>query len=293
MQLAQRKAIVLAVVVLIVFLLASSVAKNRYQFPLAGKLVSTILSPVEYAIAQTGYRIRGAVKFAGDIMTVHQRNQTLAAENERLRLANLELTEAMAENARLRTLLEYKKEVPQLTFAVAAVIARSPSSWSSTLVINKGSADGIAKDMPVVTAQGLVGNVAQVFPHSSHVQLMIDARSAVGALVQRPESRVAGIVEGNGARPLSPCLINLARDADIIKGDKVITSGFGGIYPKNIMIGEVVEVVNEEGGLLKYAVLKPAVDFDRLEEVLVIVRSQIMTQPSGTPLQPPAKGAAR
>jgi rod shape-determining protein MreC len=92
--------------------------------------------------------------------------------------------------------------------------------------------------------------------------------------VQRPESRVAAIVEGNAAKPLAPKMVNIARDADIIKGDKIITSGFGGIYPKGLLLGEVTDVVNEEGGLLKYAVLKPAADFDRLEEVAVIVRSR-------------------
>jgi rod shape-determining protein MreC len=85
---------------------------------------------------------------------------------------------------------------------------------------------------------------------------------------------VAAIVEGNGTNSFMPKMVNIARDADIIKNDKIITSGFGGIYPKGLLVGEVVDVVNEEGGLLKYAVLKPAVDFDRLEEVLVIVRSR-------------------
>ena len=135
------------------------------------------------------------------------------------------------------------------------------------IVINRGSEQGITKDMPVVTPQGLVGNVIQVFGNTAKVQLILDPRSAVGSLVQRTESRTAAIVEGSGTTPLSPRMVNLARDADIIKGDKVITSGWGGIYPKGLVVGEVTAVVNEEGGLLKYAVLKPAVDFDRLEEV--------------------------
>lgn len=182
-------------------------------------------------------------------------------------------------------MLDYKKSAPQFDFVTAAVVARDPGTWTNIIVINRGTAQGIAKDMPVVTSQGLVGNVVQAYSSTAKVQLILDPRSAVGALVQRPESRVAAIVEGNGARPLSPRMVNLARDADVIKGDQVITSGFGGIYPKGLMLGEVVDVVNEEGGLLKYAVLKPAVDFDRLEEVFVIVRSRepIPVVPSQTP----------
>jgi rod shape-determining protein MreC len=132
----------------------------------------------------------------------------------------------------------------------------------------------LTKDMTVVASQGLVGSVVSVYNNSAKVQLILDPRSAVGCLVQRPESRVAGIVEGSGANPLAPRMVNIARDADVIKSDKIITSGFGGIFPKGLLVGEVADVVNDEGGLLKYAVLKPAVDFDKLEEVLVIVRSR-------------------
>ncbi|MBP2662491.1 MAG: mreC: rod shape-determining protein MreC [Firmicutes bacterium] len=103
---------------------------------------------------------------------------------------------------------------------------------------------------------------------------------------------MAGIVEGSGINPQNPHMVNIARDADIIKSDKIITSGFGGIFPKGLLVGDVVDIVNDEGGLLKYAVLKPAVDFDRLEEVLVIVRSreplpEALTQtPIGKTTQP-------
>ncbi|MPN17613.1 Cell shape-determining protein MreC [bioreactor metagenome] len=142
--------------------------------------------------------------------------------------------------------------------------------------------------MPVVTPQGLVGNVVNAYPNSAKVQLILDPRSAVGSLVQRPESRVAAIVEGNSASKFTPHMVNIARDADIIKGDQIITSGFGGIYPKGLQVGQVTDVVNEEGGLLKYAILKPAVDFDRLEEVLIIVgsREPVPTLPVA-PQKPP------
>ena len=191
----------------------------------------------------------------------------------------------------------------QFDFVTATVIGRDPGNWTSTIIINRGLADGITKDMPVVTPQGLAGNVISVFNNTSKVQLILDPRSAVGSLVQRPESRVAAIVEGYGPNPLTPRMINVARDADIIKGDKIITSGFGGIYPKGLLVGEAVDVINEEGGLLKYAILKPAVDFDRLEEVFVIVHSRepapVLPQPvqptTNAPTTPPAtpKGAVR
>lgn len=270
----QKRSVVLAVAVLIVLLLAASAAAGKFRFPVAERLVAVVLTPFENALAKVSDRLRSSVRFVGDIATAYRDNQALKAENEQLRQQILQLNEVMAENARLKISLDYKKSLPQFDFIFAAVIARDPSSWTSTVMIDRGSSDGIAKDMPVLTADGLIGNVVQVFPHSAKVLLLTDSNSAVGSLVQRPESRVAGIVEGADAPLLAPRMVNLARDADVIKGDKIITSGLGGIYPKGLLIGEVTEVVNEEGGLLKYAVLKPAANFDRLEEVQVLVRSR-------------------
>ncbi|VBB07863.1 rod shape-determining protein mrec [Lucifera butyrica] len=275
------------VAVFTVFLMAIFTSHGQYRFTITEQIVTTTLAPVESIAAKIGYTLRQFSTSAGQLFTVYQDNQNLRAEIEQLRQNDINLTEIMAENARLRAILDYKKAAPQFDFVVAAVIARDPGTWTNIIVINRGSADGLAKDMPVVTPQGLAGNVTEVYAHTAKVQLLLDPRSAVGALVQRPESRVAGIVEGNGTVPMSPRMINLARDADILKGDKIITSGFGGIYPKGLLIGEVVDVVNEAGGLLKYAVLKPSVDFDRLEEVMVIIRSR-----EPVPTIPPAVSSA-
>lgn len=282
-------------VVVAVFLLANSAARGKQQFVFMERIITTVLAPVESLAAKAGYSFRQATSFTGQMITVYRDNQALKAENEQLRQTNLNVSEISAENVRLRAMLDYKKGAPQFDFVVATVVARDPGTWTSTIIINRGTEHGIGKDMPVVTPQGLVGNVVQVYNSTAKVQMILDPRSAVGALVQRSESRVAAIVEGNGANPLAPRMVNLSRDADIINGDKIITSGFGGIYPKGLVIGEAVDVVNEEGGLLKYAILKPAVDFGKLEEVLVIVRSR---EPVPVPVQPQvqppaAKGTAQ
>ncbi|HWR07987.1 rod shape-determining protein MreC [Sporomusa sp.] len=304
MRFIHKKAVILVVAVLTVFLLAGTIAKGKYQFTFMEQVVITLLTPVEYVLTKVGYGVRETGSFTGQLMTVYRDNQTLKAEIETLRQNSVNVTEILAENTRLRTMLDYKKGAPQFDFVTAQVIARDPGTWTSIIMINRGAADGIAKDMSVVTAQGLVGSVINVYNNAAKVQLILDPRSAVGCLVQRPESRVAGIVEGSSSNPVSPHMINIARDADIIKSDKVITSGFGGIYPKGLLVGEVLDIVNDEGGLLKYAVLKPAVDFDRLEEVLVIIRSREpiavpqsvtpQTTPGQTSVQSaPAKGTSR
>jgi len=269
-----KKTVILLVAVVIVFLLASSLAQGKIKFAFMEKIITTVLAPVEYVVSNVGFTFRTISLSTGELMTAYRDNQKLRAENDELRQNNLNVTEIAAENARLKAMLDYKKGVPQFDLVTAAVVGRDPGNWTSTIIINRGTADGVTKDMAVVAPQGLIGSVVTAYANVAKVQLVLDPRSAVGALVQRPESRVAAIVEGHSGTPLTPRMVNIARDADIVKGDKLITSGFGGIYPKGLLIGEVIDIVNEEGGLLKYAVLNPAVDFDRLEEVSVIVGSR-------------------
>lgn len=303
MGLFHKKTVILVVAVLTVFLLAGSQAQGKYKFAFMEDVITTVLAPIQSVFSNVGFHFRKIGLSTGELMTAYRDNQALRAENEEIRQNNLNVTEIAAENIRLRSMLDYKKTANQFDLVTAAVVGRDLGTWNHTIIINRGTADGIAKDMPVITPQGLVGNVVTVYSNAAKVQLVLDPRSAVGTLVQRPESRVVAIVEGSSASPLMPRMVNIARDADIIKSDKLITSGFGGIYPKGLLIGEVIDIVNEEGGLLKYASIKPAVDFDRLEEVFIIVRSRepipvLPPQPVGTNTTPakiavPPQGATR
>jgi len=124
--------------------------------------------------------------------------------------------------------------------------------------------------MAVITPDGVVGFISDAFSDSARVQLMTDPRTSVGAVVQRPESRVASVVRGNGNMPLEPQFVNVAKEADILEGDTLITSGFGSIYPKGLYIGKIVSIHMDDSDFVKYAVIEPGVDFSKLEEVFVI-----------------------
>ena len=156
------------------------------------------------------------------------------------------------------------------------------------IVIDRGTSDGVQENMPVVTEKGLVGHVVEAGPNYAKVQLILDPRSSVGTLVQRAESRVVGIVEGDPANPTMPRMVNVPKNADIQEGDVIVTSGFGGMYPKGLIVGLVSSLENDEAGLLKIALLEPAVDFQRLEDVAVIVASrEAPPEPLKTPQQTP------
>ena len=269
-----RRTIILWVAVFIVGLLAFTTVKGNYDLKISENVVNTILSPFQSAITSISNVTKKIGVISWEMVTVYEQNKMLRSEVEQLRQRDVNVNEIMAENTRLTNILNYKNAVKQFDTAVAKIISYDSSNLTNSITINLGAKDGMQKNMPVITPQGLVGTIVAVYEHSAKVQLILDPRSAVGAIIQRPESRVIGIMQGSvGVQTLAK-MVNIPRDADVVVGDNVLTSGYGGLYPKGIVIGEVVEVTNEAGGLLKYATVKTAVDFYRIEEVLVIVNSR-------------------
>ena len=171
------------------------------------------------------------------------------------------------ENARLRGLLNFRKAIPY-TSIPAPVIGRDPSNWSNSLIIGKGSLSGIKRNMAVMSTRGLVGRITEVGKFYSKALLITDPSLKVGVLIMR--NRQGGILTG---RPGGRCkIVYIALDSDVKSGDKVMTAGFGSVFPKGILIGEIEKVGKEEGRLYKYAILKPSGDLSMLEEVLCIIR---------------------
>ncbi|RKY39888.1 MAG: rod shape-determining protein MreC [Candidatus Omnitrophota bacterium] len=198
------------------------------------------------------------------------RRPTLEEENKRLRkrIKELEqrivdLEEARQENERLRGLLSFKK--PSYINIPAQVIGESADNWRRIVFLDKGKRDGIERDMPVITKEGLVGKVVNVGLRTAEVMLILDPGSRVGALVQR--TRDTGIVKGN----ISSCVLTyLDKYSDLQKGDVIISSGKGGVYPKGLFIGKVSRIEKNLNRLYLEASINPAVDFHHLEEVLCL-----------------------
>ena len=279
-----KKIIALIIVFVSVFCCVFFAARGKFKTPVADNSAMTILSPFQRAFSWIGSQLTFVKNTVTEISNLHEQNKLLREEVEILRAQNLTASEYASENQRLRGLLGYKQTATQFDLVAASVIGRESSSWSSVIVINRGTLDGVANNMPVVTEAGLVGHVMEAALNSSKVQLLIDPRSSVGTLIQRAESRVAGIVEGDIQNPAHPKMVNIPKDSDVAVDDMIVTSGFGGVYPKGILVGKVLEIHNAEGGLLKFCEVETSVNFQKLEDVAVIVASR---EALPEPIQPP------
>jgi rod shape-determining protein MreC len=212
----------------------------------------------------------GAVgDFFRNITTDASTVEELRNQNEELQSRVIRMEEYRQENERLSQLLELK-DAYNLESVGARVISTSADSWNRVITINKGSVAGLTVGMPVMSANGLIGQIESTSPYSSVVRLIIDAKSGVSAFLQ--SSRAEGVLSGSVDGILYLNFITL--DVSVELGDTVITSGTGGVYPKGIPIGEVASVKNAPSDIYRTIVVKPITKVLAYEEVLVITGSE-------------------
>jgi rod shape-determining protein MreC len=201
-----------------------------------------------------------------DMARLRQRNVELEAEVSRLQSEIIDLKQQLAETRVLSALVDFARVRPENRYVAAAVIGRDPNPFVKYVIINRGSDDSLRRGMPVVTQQGLVGRVAAVTAGAARVQLITDPASAVN--VRLEPSRAQATLQGSVTSEISLDMIPLS--ASIQNGDLVLTSGLGGNYPADILIGQVTSVRRRETDLFQSAAVQPVVDFNSLEIVLII-----------------------
>lgn len=226
-----------------------------------------VLSPVHGFITGTTQQVENAWEGYLDLVQVKRENTKLREEVRKLReMANAGV-ELQQQNRRLLQLLDFKEKT-QFDLVLAQVIGVDSSNWSRAIFINRGSRDGIRKDLPVVTHEGVVGRVIEATPDAAKVLLITDPRSAVDALIQR--TRDTGIVVGDDARHARMKYLPL--ESNLKTGDLVVSSGLGGIFPKGLVVGRVTGVTKQKFGLFQEAEISPSANLSRLEEVFVIAK---------------------
>lgn len=239
--------------------------KKDHASPLE-KAVLTISAPFMGVVADAnGYLLSFWTDYI-NLVGVQRENKALKESVRRLNNRVLESQDALITNERLKKLLELKSSIQSASVA-ANVIGEESAPWFRTIVIDRGSVDGLAEGMPVVATSGIVGRVVKVSASSSRVLLLTDHASSIAAMIQR--SRARGVVKGKGG---GVCSLEFAmREEDVKVGDAVTTSGIGGVFPKGIAIGEVSMVLKGEYGMFQIVEVRPAVNISRLEEVLVLL----------------------
>ncbi len=262
----QRNRVGLAAAVLLtvsLLLLTSSVRK--YRNDPVGYLVLEALRPLQGAVAAGWASVRTVWQSYIDLVGVREENLRLRQRLAELEHQTLRIAEILETDRRLAELLKFRTQFLG-ELQAAMIIGRDAFPAFGTVIISKGEADGVRKGMPVVSAQGVVGRILATSRHSARVLLITDHNSGVDALVQRTRARgiVVGTVDGR-------CTMKYVRREDAVAvGDRVITSGLDGIFPKGLLIGEVTQVTRGTRGLLQIAEVRPAAALDQLEEVLVL-----------------------
>jgi rod shape-determining protein MreC len=261
------------VVALALILLVAVALVLASQLPLAsslGGLALDVVAPVEDLVSGT---YRGAAGSARGVQTVEElvlENQRLRVEVERLTRDSARAPELQRENDELRELLGLKRGGAAFQWADAQVIGYDATNLVRSAVIDRGGRDGLVDGMTVMTPRGLVGKVVKLGPAAARVLLVTDPGSSVNAMVQR--SRAKGVIYGQrGAAGSSQLVLRYVPQGEEMKtGDRVITSGLGGIFPEGIAIGQVTQVRQQGTDMFQEATVEPYVDFARLESVFVI-----------------------
>ena len=251
----------------------AAAAKGHLKSDPIGPLLVTLMRPLQIGV-------QAMVLWIGDIGEVSARLGRLAGENQQLRqhLQELEaernrLLEVEATNRRLREILDFRSQLPSESLT-AGVIGNSASTWFRSLTLDKGSNEGVSKGMAVVSPAGVVGLVVAVTAHGAKVLLLTDPHSGVDVINQR--SRARGIVAGSLDE--GPIVKYVKRSEDIQTGDRLITSGLEGVFPKGLLVGTVTKTRKKSFGLFQYVGVELAADPSRIEEVLLVA-------PAATPLK--------
>ena len=229
------------------------------------KLLFETAGPLQKMMSRTTGSFQSLKKDYLGLLSVREEKEHLWKELQKCRAAAYKNREAMATNARLRKLLEFKESSGVPTVA-ARIIGKDPSLWFRSVIIDRGSRNGVVKGMPVVTGDGIVGQVYSSSPHYAKVLLCIAPSSALDVLLQK--SRVRGILKGTGKNIYR--LEYILKTVEVSVGDHVVTAGYGGFFPTGLPVGVVTKVRKQRRGMFLEIEVTPAVDFETLEDLLVI-----------------------
>ena len=234
--------------------------------------VGSVISPLQKIIYNANDKLKGSFDFFINFSKVKQENEELAAKNAELENKLIEYNRMKEENTTLREMFDYSQANKNYNYLGCNIVGYSGGNISNGYIIDKGTNDGVKKDMIVITPAGLVGKVTKSESNYSIVQTILNENIAVASMVESTRE-TTGILQGitDSKNKNLTMLSNIPIDSEIKEGDVILTSGLGGMYPQEIRIGEVVSVEVDSVGIMKKAIVKPYVDFNKLEGLFVVV----------------------
>ena len=234
--------------------------------------VGSVISPLQKIIYNANDKLKESFDFFINFSKVKQENEELAAKNAELENKLIEYNRMKEENTTLREMFDYSQANQNYNYLGCNIVGYSGGNISNGYIIDKGTNDGVKKDMIVITPAGLVGKVTKSESNYSIVQTILNENIAVASMVEITRE-TTGILQGitDSKNKNLTMLSNIPIDSEIKEGDVILTSGLGGMYPQEIRIGEVVSVEVDSVGIMKKAIVKPYVDFNKLEGLFVVV----------------------
>lgn len=263
----QNMLCILMVIVLSGMLAMAIAGKSR--FPVINGIVAAVVLPVEEGVTALGHGADGIRDYWRALTVLAEENKQLKNENKELRASNIRMGSVYAENLQLRELLSYKEKNPHQKLEPAYIIARHLGEQKDVVYISAGADRGIKENMAVVNG-GLVGIVDRVYSSYARVLLVTSPDCRISSRVLRFSSRAAGLTEGMGESNGNLVMGRIARGASVNEGDLIVTTGYSGYHPADILIGHVTSVAKDTAGLMQEAIIKPAADAASVEHVLVV-----------------------
>lgn len=265
-----KKGEVIGIIVTIIILILLVVLTNTENSNLSyvENVANKLVNPIQNGLTYIKNKMHGNSSFFTNINELKNENDELKSKNSKLEETLRELETIKAENQTLKEYMDLTKKYSDYKTVAGDVISRDISNYSKTIVINCGTKSGIKEKMTVISSEGLVGYVISATDTTSKVQTIVDSSSNTSSIISSTRDSVVckGLLEQNNNLKA----VYIPTDATIAQGDSVETSGLGGIYPKGIHIGTVSRVVNTTNLNDRYALIETAVNFNKLETVLVI-----------------------
>ena len=267
-----KNKLALTIVVLSVAFLGIIVLSIKGNSNIISSGVGGVISPLQKIVYTVNEKVKGSFDFFINFSNVKKENEELTAKNAELENKLIEYERMKDENTRLREMFDYSQTNANYDYLGCNIIGYSGGNISNGYIIDKGTKDGVEKDMVVITPAGLVGKVTKASSSFAIVQTILNENIAVAAMVESTDE-TTGILQGitDSKNKNLTELSNIPIESAIKEGDKILTSGLGEMYPKEIRIGEVISVEVDNVGIMKRAVVKPYVDFNKLEELFVVV----------------------